>query len=279
MRVRRLEAGDLARAAALHHEVLDIEFLSRYGVAFLRTYYGAWLDAPEAIALAAVNDHGELLGVLLGATDPAVHVGGMMRRHGILLGARIASHAFAHPAVAKDLVVTRGIRYTRGVARVVAARFPGSNPSRSSDGATGPLVAEITHVLVQPARQGSGVGRALVEAATEEARAGGRDEMILVTPPDLGARAFYERLGWRADGEVTSRSGEHFVRFRLPLQPSRAVERDGTGQSSAGAVNGPLFSDRAAPVDRGVVAGAGMAQASGPPSNNPASPDEKRHPD
>ncbi len=273
MCVRPLEVGDLGRAAALHREVLDIEFLSRYGVAFLRTYYRAWLEAPEAIALAAVDEHGDLLGVLLGAIDPAVHVSGMMRGYGIRLGARIVSHALAHPSVARDLVATRGIRYARGVVRVIGARFVSSGPS-PPEKAAGPLVAEITHLLVEPTRQGSGVGRALVQAAQEEALAGGRGEMILVTPPDLAARSFYERLGWRADGEVTSRSGEHFVRFRLALRPSPTAERDGTDPSSTEVVHGPLLLDRAAPVDGDVVDGDGTAQAS--PSDDPASPDEQR---
>jgi hypothetical protein len=43
------------------------------------------------------------------------------------------------------------------------------------------------------------------------------DELVLVTPPDLAAGTFYERLGWLPSGEVTSQSGEAFLRYRFPL--------------------------------------------------------------
>ncbi|MBF6558072.1 MAG: GNAT family N-acetyltransferase [Acidimicrobiales bacterium] len=243
VRIRPLEAADVGRAAALHHDELDMEFLTRYGLAFLRTYYRAWLEAPDAIALAAVDRNGDLVGVLLGATDPKVHVRGMVRRHGTRLGARIVSHAVAHPTLAKDLVASRGIRYTRGVARVVAARFQFLTRS-PSDKVAGPLIAEITHVLVQHARQGMGIGRMLVQAAVAEARAGGREEMVLVTPPDLAARSFYQRLGWLADKEITSRSGEPFVRFRLPLSRPPTSDQE-SPPLPAESVGGPyLRTDR-----------------------------------
>jgi hypothetical protein len=47
----------------------------------------------------------------------------------------------------------------------------------------------------------------------------GLNELVLVTPPDLAARTFYEHLGWRYAGKLTSRSDEDFVRYRLPLNP------------------------------------------------------------
>ena len=53
----------------------------------------------------------------------------------------------------------------------------------------------------------------------------GIDEFVLVTPPGLAARTFYERLGWRFDGELTSRSGERFVRYGCRLPRSRDDRR------------------------------------------------------
>jgi GNAT superfamily N-acetyltransferase len=80
-------------------------------------------------------------------------------------------------------------------------------------------VGEVTHLMVSPEAQGKGVGRLLVEEAERIARGSGLDELVLVTPPDLPARQFYEHLGWQDCGEVRSRSGEVFVRYRVTLGP------------------------------------------------------------
>ena len=222
MRVRPLIKADLTAAAVLHRRVLDMEFLSRYGLAFMRTYYQAWIEAPGSIAVAAIDERGDLLGALLGATDPATHVRAMIRRRGLQIGVQLAVYAIVHPPLVKDLIVTRGRRYARGLVRLVVVRLRRAVPS-SSTRAAGPTVGEVTHVLVQPDRQGLGIGRALVDAAVEMARVAGVDELALVTHPDLAARNFYERLGWLADGKMTSRSGEPFLRYRLPLGDGSAA--------------------------------------------------------
>jgi len=95
----------------------------------------------------------------------------------------------------------------------------------TSESPEAPRTAEITHVLVAADAQGSGTGRQLVEFAVQQARAAQRHEIVLVTPPDQAARAFYERLGWESDGEVTSRSGEKFVRYRLTLGAAPSDEK------------------------------------------------------
>jgi ribosomal protein S18 acetylase RimI-like enzyme len=220
--VRGLRLSDLGPVTDIHAQVLDMEFLTRYGPAFLRDYYRAWLESPEGISLVAEDGQGQVVGALLGAVDPAVHIRGMVRGHGAKLAWRIVAHAATHPALAKDLVATRGVRYTKGLARLAKARLSSDRGSAPAEGsaADGPTIAELTHVLVRPDQQGSGAGRALVTAAVEAAAAAGRDEMVLVTPPDQAARTFYDRLGWQLDGELTSSSGEPFVRYRMPLQPS-----------------------------------------------------------
>lgn len=189
-----------------------MEFLSRFGPAFMSTYYRAWHETPGAIALVAVNEDDALVGVLLGASAPATHVRAMVRTHGARLATRLALYAISHPRVARDLIVTRGRRYARGLLRLLAARFRHRAPLSSVEAE--PVVGEITHVLVDPHVQGQGVGRALVTSAIDQARASGVDELVLVTPPDMTARHFYERLGWQLEGDLRSRSGEEFLQFR-----------------------------------------------------------------
>jgi len=220
--VRELGSADFKAAAELHLEVLDIEFISRFGPSFLREYYRAWTLAPGGIAL-AVDDvaQGRLIGVLLGATQPHAHVSAMVRGFGPRLGAHMVMASLKRPALARDLVVTRAARYAGGLWRLAVARVAARvNARRRQDRPAGSAVAtgEITHLLVDPSAQGHGVGKALVEAALETGRAAGIDEVVLVTPPDQAATRFYERIGWSAAGTVVSRSGERFVRYRYPLR-------------------------------------------------------------
>jgi GNAT superfamily N-acetyltransferase len=212
IKVRRLVDTDLCAAAQLHREVLDMEFLSRFGSSFMRTYYRAWIHSSGSISLAATDENEKLVGVLLGATDPASHFRAMVRFHGFRIGAKLVAYAVVHPALAKDLVVTRGWRYARGVARLVRGRF--SRAVNVTASQSGPAVGDITYVLVDRGAQGSGIGRTLVEASIDEARVAGVDELVLVTPPDMDAKHFYERIGWQLDGSLQSRSGEKFLRFR-----------------------------------------------------------------
>ncbi len=229
VQIRPVVSADIAEASALHREILDMEFLARCGPAFMRAYYRAWVEAPGAIALVARGASGELLGALLGATDPATHVRAMVRQSGARLVVHLALYAAGHPAFARELVVSRGRRYLRGVARLVGSRL--SRPREAPGEDRGPRVGEVTHVLVRADRQGSGVGRALLDAAVAAGRAAELDELVLVTPPDLAAGGFYRHLGWRADGEVTSRSDEAFVRYRYLLR--------GGGRGDGGNPPGP----------------------------------------
>ena len=179
-----------------------MEFIARCGLPFLRRYYLGWITSPGGISLAGVDDD-RLVGVLLGALDPAVHVRAMVRRHGVALALHLAIGALRRPSLGREILATRARRYVGGAWRVLTTRggrrTDAAFPSRADDGQVG----EITHLLVE---------------ANERARGAGLGAIVLVTPPDLAARRFYERLGWHEDGEITSRSGEPFVRYRYPLR-------------------------------------------------------------
>ena len=234
--VRPLTQADVVVSARLHGEALDMEFLARCGPGFLRAYHRAWLDSPDALALAAVDDDGRVVGVLLGSLHPAAHYRAMVRRHGVSLAAWLVGRSVTHPTLARELLVTRAYRYGRGLTRMLAGslRVPPSFRRRGAGGAgdgtpssravvpgeqSDPAaIAEVTHVMVRADARGSGVGRALLERAEDEARRSGLGEMVLVTPPDLAATTFYEHLGWQRVGEVTSQSGEQFFRYRFDLR-------------------------------------------------------------
>lgn len=214
--VRTLRREEATASAALHRRVLDMEFLARCGPAFLACYHRVWIASPAGLSLVATDDEGRLVGVLLGSLDPASHVRFMLRRGGWRLGLHLGAYAVVHPRLGREVLLTRGRRYARGLVRNLHGRNPGAPKAPALPVRA---IGEVTHLMVAPEAQGSGVGRALLVEAQRRSRAHGLDELVLVTPPDLAARRFYEHLGWHADGELESRSGEAFVRFRLPLAP------------------------------------------------------------
>ena len=66
---------------------------------------------------------------------------------------------------------------------------------------TEPDAGEVYAIYVEPERIGTGVGRALLAAATDELRAMGcRTGLLWVLPGNDRARRFYESAGWRHDG-------------------------------------------------------------------------------
>lgn len=77
--------------------------------------------------------------------------------------------------------------------------------------------AEIVRLAVRADARGRGLGRALVEAATERAAALGLTLLWLTTHVDTTADRFYERLGWT----------------RMGVMPGYATLPDGTLAANA----------------------------------------------
>jgi len=63
---------------------------------------------------------------------------------------------------------------------------------------------ELDGLFVEPDLWGSGIGRALVDAATREARRRGLALTVIANPR---ARSFYEECGFSVEGEVETRFG------------------------------------------------------------------------
>ncbi len=62
--------------------------------------------------------------------------------------------------------------------------------------------AEIQRLAVRADRRGSGLGRALLEAAVERSRALGLRVLWLTTHADTGSDRFYESVGWSRLGAL-----------------------------------------------------------------------------
>jgi len=90
----------------------------------------------------------------------------------------------------------------------------------SSDADLDARTCELAALYVDPNCWRQGVGRTLMDAAMELGRAQRSEEMSLwVLTDNSAARAFYETLGFAADGASNThqRSGEPTLRMRAPL--------------------------------------------------------------
>jgi GNAT superfamily N-acetyltransferase len=99
-----------------------------------------------------------------------------------------------------------------------------AGPARDDDGPVLddglPATGEVRSLYLDPTVQGGGLGRALLDAAVADLVGRGAPDVVLwVVEGNAGARRFYEREGWRADGARRTRDvadhpvGE--VRYRL----------------------------------------------------------------
>jgi len=102
-----------------------------------------------------------------------------------------------------------------GGGRVVGLACAGR--ARDDDLAEG--TGELYALYVKPGSWGAGHGRALDAAARAHLRGALFASAVLwVLEANAGARRFYERCGWRADGSRREHAGAVAVRYRTGLQ-------------------------------------------------------------
>jgi len=79
----------------------------------------------------------------------------------------------------------------------------------------------VDDLAVEPARQGAGLGRRLLEHAEARARELGLPELQLYTNEKMVEnQAIYPHLGWTETDRATSRSGFRRVHYRKPTPPA-----------------------------------------------------------
>jgi ribosomal protein S18 acetylase RimI-like enzyme len=185
--VRAIVRSDLPRIAELHVEAFPDSVLGRLGSEAVRRNYEWQLDGPhELTALAGLSD-GELCGFLFGGVFRGSTIGFVKREKWFL-----ASQVIRHPSVLAGRLgrgrVKLALRLLTRRWSAPAPEDPASVPRRSFG---------VLAVAVDPHAQGRGVGRALMDVASDHACAAGFESMHLsVHPGNTQAVAFYRSLGW-----------------------------------------------------------------------------------
>ncbi|GGI07746.1 GNAT family N-acetyltransferase [Egicoccus halophilus] len=250
--MRPASRRDLRSTARLHRDQLPDGFFARLGPGFLRTYHATFRRSPDAIAI-VTGEPGRPGGFLVGTLDNRTHYRFVVRRCAWRLALRGLLALLARPRMGWLFVRTRALHYARWVVRYPLQRLRGADGGAEAPDATpdtaasgsDPVpdvagdatddaggtaaagdpdespahrIAVLTHVAVDPVRQGGGEGRALVEAFVSAAREAGASEARLVTKAGGGAEAFYDRLGWVAGARRPGSGGESVREYRLDLR-------------------------------------------------------------
>lgn len=232
--IRPATPDDLMFTVRSHCRDLPHGLFPLMGPRFMTRWHATFLSSAHAVGLvAAATDDGTPVGFLLGAVDQTRLVQDVLHTHRLPLLATGLLALLRRPRLLAHFVRTRGLAYGRrllatSVASRVSARTGSSGTAgEEAAGSTGPGVAVVTAVAVDPAWRGQGVGEALIRVLLDRARAAGAPEAQLTTVagPE-GAGAFYARLGWQHLEDHVTRDGLMMSTFRHPL----GCESTGTAQ-------------------------------------------------
>lgn len=169
-----LHRGLVGRVAALHAEALPGDVLPSLGRHFLKEYYALVMDSQSQTVI-GFSDGEDLIGFCQVSWRPIELGQFVLKRPSMLLD--IAALALRDPR-----------RFLRGVA---ASRY-------RPHGLEG--VPDIAFIAVRPARQGEGVGRALVAEANRQAAQRGHSALMTKTSNELAAGMYQRHFSARVVG-------------------------------------------------------------------------------
>lgn len=193
--VRSLELSDISQAVGIHQAAFPNFFLTFLGPDFLKLLYTFYAKGCTEIALAGTY-HGQVVGTLLGTTQPVGFYKRLVTRHFFPF-----AWTSIRPLLRKPSIFPRLMR---------ALCYRGDTP---------PIVGKgtlLASICTEPAFQGRGVGRQLVTVFESKAWAAGAQFVYLTTDRNNNqtTRRFYENLGWSVEAEFVTLEGRPMVQYR-----------------------------------------------------------------
>lgn len=209
--VRRvMTLDDVEAVVDLHRELLPAGFFAALGGPFLRSYYRSYLLNPAGVGLVAEVD-GEVAGFALGTVDEEVHYRHVLRWHGWRMALWGLLGLSARPHLIFGFCRTRAGRYLRSVQRRLRKGPSGPGPQTRS--------GTLSHMAVAPSAQRRGLGRMLVTAFVDAARAqGSRRLRVLAAANRREAQSLYASLGWERGSEVQDADGRCWTEYWYRLE-------------------------------------------------------------
>jgi ribosomal protein S18 acetylase RimI-like enzyme len=175
---------DSRRLAELHATRITDGFLPSLGPAFLERLYRRIVRSTDSFAYVVADESGRIVGFAAATTDIGQLYRSFVMRDGIAAGIAAAP---------------RLVRSWRRVLETL--RYP------AAEGADTPK-AEILAVAVDAEATGQGIGRVVVDAATQRLADRGENAIKVVAGSDnVAALRLYESCGYRAGARVEVHEG------------------------------------------------------------------------
>lgn len=189
--------------ASIHRQSFPGFFLSSLGEAFLTEFYAGFLHDPSAVAVVARDQLDNVVGAVVGTTEPSGFYRRLLRsRWPEFVAASLQSIA-VRPSIAPRLL--RAVRY-RGI---------------TGDAVEG---AQLSSICVDPHAQGIGVGRALLDEWVREVGHRGVSQAVLTTDAmdNDAVNRFYVANSWYLAGQLTTAEGRLMNRYMKATAPADA---------------------------------------------------------
>jgi ribosomal protein S18 acetylase RimI-like enzyme len=187
--IRACTPADLDRVADLHLAAFPESVLGRLGHEAVRRSYRWQMEGPHDLTAIVAEEGGSVAGFLFGGVFRGSTIGFLKREKWFLVRQVLAHPDLLLRHAGWDRIALAGRLLSRRFTTPSTIEEPAAVPNRSFG---------VLGIAVDPASQGSGVGRALMAEAEKVARGADFENMHLTVHPDnASAVAFYESLGWR----------------------------------------------------------------------------------
>ncbi len=206
MKTQPLAPEQLDKVVRLHLDAFPSFFLCFLGPRFLREFYKSFLSDPQGLAYVALDNDGEILGVVVGPLEPRDYFRRLLKRRWWAFGLASLRSVCRRPSEAPRIF--RALTYR------------GESPP-------GPIRALLSSVAVRPAAQGCGVGSTLTLRWMEEARRRGATGCYLTTDAEHNDQVnnFYRALDWKLEHTYTTPEGRKMNRYVIDFAPAPAREK------------------------------------------------------
>ncbi len=176
--VEKMSKGTIKGAVDLHIGCFEDSFLSSLDRDVLTCMYENYVSSELGRAYVCV-ENGEVIGLVAGAVNPSVYYNQLLRKRGIRFLWLTLKRVFKEPKI----LVTIARRNFSGFFR----------PDESEKAYSR---ANLDVIGVKQEYRGAGIAQQLAEAFFEELRKSGVSEVHLgVSPTNIGAKRFYEKIG------------------------------------------------------------------------------------
>jgi ribosomal protein S18 acetylase RimI-like enzyme len=200
LRWERMASQHLPLVAALHEACFQGYYLTRFGSSFLQAMYGWYVSSPQAMAHVALEATGRVVGFVAGTTEASTYHRSLFRHSGGAILAALLRLLMSHPLRTLGLVWERRDMLPRALWALVA-RSPEAAPEAPAAADDESPAASLVSIGVSPSWRRLGIARRLSQTFLAEAGKRGCARVSLsVREDNVGARRFYQSLGWEETG-------------------------------------------------------------------------------